>query len=61
VTGCAVGCAFSGLIVILALGLHLKLEHENRKRDQLYGEVEADAHVDVTKDGDRNARFRYLT
>jgi hypothetical protein len=61
VKGCAVGCAFTGLIVILALGLHLKLEHENRKRDRLYGEVEVDAHVDVTEGGDKNARFRYLT
>lgn len=55
------GCAFSRLIVILALGLHFKLEHENRKRDRLYGEVEAHAHVDVTDGGDANARFRYLT
>ncbi|KAF2625565.1 MFS general substrate transporter [Macroventuria anomochaeta] len=61
VKGCAVGCAFSGLIVILALGLHFKLEHENCKRNRLYGEVEADAHVDVTDGGDKNVRFRYLT
>lgn len=61
VKGCAIGCAFTGLIVILSLGLHLKLEHENRRRDRLYGEVEANAHVDVTDGGDKNARFRYLT
>lgn len=61
VTGCAVGCAFSGLIVILALGLHYKLEHENSKRDRLYGVVDPDAHVDVTDGGDKNKSFRYLS
>lgn len=59
--GCAVGCAFSGLIVLLSLGLHFKLEHENRKRDRLYGEVDPDAHVDVTDGGDKNNKFRYMT
>ncbi|CAN9122478.1 unnamed protein product [Alternaria alternata] len=61
VTGCAVGCAFSGLAVVLALGLHQKLEIENRKRDRLYGEVDTDAHVNVTDSGDKNVKFRYLT
>lgn len=61
VRGCAVGCALSGLIVILSLGLHLKLEQENRKRDCLYGQVEENMHVDVTQGGDKNTSFRYLT
>lgn len=61
VKGCAIGCAFTGLIVILSMGLHFKLEHENKKRDRLYGVVEDDAFVDVTNGGDKNTRFRYLT
>lgn len=61
VRGCAVGCAFTGLIVILSLGLHFKLEHENRKRDSLYGKVGEDVRVDVTDGGDQNVNFRYLT
>lgn len=47
--------------MVLALGLHQKLEIENRKRDRLYGEVDTDAHVDVTDGGDKNVKFRYLT
>ncbi|KAK0663327.1 putative transporter [Lasiodiplodia hormozganensis] len=61
VKGCAIGAAFTGLIVVLALGLHFKLEHENRRRDRLYGRVEADARVDVTVGGDKSRGFRYLT
>lgn len=40
--------------------LYLKLNHENRKRDRLYGPVTHDIRVDVTKDGDANPQFRYL-
>ncbi|KAF9634117.1 hypothetical protein BFW01_g5012 [Lasiodiplodia theobromae] len=61
VKGCAIGAGFTGLIVVLALGLHFKLEHENRRRDRLYGRVEADARVDVTVGGDKGRGFRYLT
>lgn len=61
VRGCAVGCGLSGMIVILALGLHFKLEHENKKRDRLYGSVEVNTYVDVTQGGDKNTAFRYLT
>ncbi|EON68139.1 hypothetical protein W97_07288 [Coniosporium apollinis CBS 100218] len=59
--GCALGCGFTGLIVILSLGLHFKLQHENRKRDRLYGKVPEDAQIDVTQGGDNNPNFRYFT
>jgi hypothetical protein len=61
IRGCAIGCGFTGLISILALGLHFKLEHENKKRDREYGTVEDNTQVDVTVSGDKNVNFRYLT
>jgi hypothetical protein len=61
VRGCAVGCGLSGLIVILALGLHFKLEHENRRRDRLYGKPEENVAIDVTQGGDGAQNFRYMT
>lgn len=61
VKGSAVGCALTALIVVLALGLHFKLEHENRKRDRLYGKTDASARIDVTDGGDQNHGFRYMT
>jgi len=45
----------------MALGLYAKLTLENKKRDRLYGTVSRDVHVDVTRDGDKNPQFRYLT
>lgn len=59
--GCALGCAFTGLIAILALGLHVTLTMENRRRDRVYGEVSEEQRVDVTDGGDQNPHFRYLT
>lgn len=59
--GCALGCAFTGLIAILALGLHVSLTIENRRRDRVYGEVSEEQRVDVTDGGDQNPHFRYLT
>lgn len=61
VRGCAVGCGLSGMIVILALGLHFKLERENKKRDRLYGKAEDNVTIDVTQGGDQSKSFRYLT
>ncbi|KAL2817730.1 major facilitator superfamily domain-containing protein [Aspergillus cavernicola] len=60
IRGCAIGCALTGSITIMALGLYLKLNHENKKRDRLYGPVTDDVRIDVTVDGDANPRFRYL-
>ncbi|SPO05395.1 related to nicotinamide mononucleotide permease [Cephalotrichum gorgonifer] len=61
VRGCATGCGLTGMIVILALGLHFKLEHENKQRDQLYGPADQNVIIDVTQGGDQNKNFRYLT
>ncbi|KAJ5227420.1 uncharacterized protein N7469_007426 [Penicillium citrinum] len=59
--GCAIGCAFTGLIVILAIGLHINLTLENKRRDRVYGKVNKHDRVDVTDGGDQNPKFRYLT
>ncbi|KAB8070535.1 major facilitator superfamily domain-containing protein [Aspergillus leporis] len=61
VRGCAIGCALTGLIAVLALGLYLKLAHENRRRDRVYGKVDSDLRVDVTEEGDNHPQFRYMT
>ncbi|KAJ5756598.1 hypothetical protein N7533_006141 [Penicillium manginii] len=58
---CALGCAFTGLIAILAVGLHIDLTMENKRRDREYGEVNEHDRVDVTDGGDNNKNFRYLT
>ncbi|KAJ6004594.1 hypothetical protein N7540_012963 [Penicillium herquei] len=60
-TGCAIGCALTGSIMILALGLHLSLALENKRRDRMYGVVGAEDRIDVTDGGDQNKNFRYLT
>jgi hypothetical protein len=49
------------MIVILSLGLHFKLEHENKKRDRLYGPADGNVAIDVTQGGDQNRNFRYLS
>lgn len=60
-TGCAIGCGLTGLIMVLAMGLHVSLRIENRRRDSLYGIVDPDDRVDVTEGGDDNPKFRYFT
>ncbi|KAL4936012.1 hypothetical protein BDV06DRAFT_233794 [Aspergillus oleicola] len=60
IRGCAIGCALTGCIAVMAGGLYLKLSDENRKRDRMYGPVTDDIRIDVTEDGDANPRFRYL-
>ncbi|KAL5343182.1 major facilitator superfamily domain-containing protein [Aspergillus crustosus] len=60
IRGCAIGCALSGCIAILAGGLYIKLNYENKKRDRLYGPVTEDMRIDVTENGDANPQFRYL-
>ncbi|KAJ5249964.1 hypothetical protein N7489_000374 [Penicillium chrysogenum] len=59
--GCALACAFTGLIAILAMGLSAKLTLENRRRDRVYGVVGVNERVDVTEAGDNHPNFRYLT
>ncbi|KAL4965540.1 putative MFS transporter [Aspergillus stella-maris] len=60
IRGCAIGCALTGCIAVMAGGLYLKLSYENKKRDRMYGPVTDDVRIDVTEDGDANPRFRYL-
>ncbi|RDA94516.1 hypothetical protein CP533_2701, partial [Ophiocordyceps camponoti-saundersi (nom. inval.)] len=59
--GCAVGCGLTGLMLVLALGMHFALEAENRRRDRMYGPADAEGEVDVTEAGDDHADFRYVT
>lgn len=59
--GTAIGCGLTGLISVLALGLHFALERENKRRDREHGPVDSDMAVDVTELGDKNKNFRYLT
>ncbi|KAM5355039.1 hypothetical protein ACJ41O_001685 [Fusarium nematophilum] len=60
-TGCAIGCGMSGLIVVLALGMHFALARENKRKDELYGPVDSQVEVDVSEQGDYNPNFRYFT
>ncbi|KAH6986577.1 major facilitator superfamily domain-containing protein [Ilyonectria sp. MPI-CAGE-AT-0026] len=61
VRGCSIGCALTFMITILSLGLHFKLDYENRKRDCEFGSVEDHEQLDVTLIGDKHPKFRYLT
>jgi hypothetical protein len=49
------------MTVFLSLTMHFLLERENKRRDELYGTVDADVEVDVTDEGDNHRNFRYLT
>lgn len=60
VKGCAVGCALTFLIVMLAVGLRIIMALENKKRDIKYGPVPKDTVIDVTSSGDNERFFRYL-
>ncbi len=59
--GCAIGCGLTFLIVVLSLGLHFKLSYENKKKDELYGPVDPNEQIDVSDNGDKHPKFRYLT
>ena len=59
--GCSLGSGLTGLIIILALRLHLKLSAENEKRDERFGFVDPEEHLDVSVLGDQHPKFRYLT
>lgn len=60
VKGCAIGCGFTGLIVVLSLGMYFRLRHINRTKDEKYGPVSDDQQLDVTTLGDSHPAFRYL-
>ncbi|PFH63292.1 hypothetical protein XA68_14944 [Ophiocordyceps unilateralis] len=61
VRGCAIGCGLAGLMLVLALGMHLVLKAENRRRNRMYGPVDSEGEVDVTEAGDDHGDFRYVT
>jgi hypothetical protein len=58
--GCAIGCGFTGSVVILSLGLVITLHHENKRKDRLFGEVDETEQFDISAEGDKHLRFRYL-
>ncbi|KAH7144520.1 major facilitator superfamily domain-containing protein [Dactylonectria estremocensis] len=59
--GSTIGCVLTGLISVLALGLHFALERENKRRDREFGTADDQVAVDVTELGDKHKNFRYLT
>jgi len=59
--GCAIGCGFTGAIVLLSLGLYFALRASNSKKDEKYGKITEDVDIDVTDLGDSHPQFRYLT
>ncbi|KAF4629374.1 hypothetical protein G7Y89_g8770 [Cudoniella acicularis] len=59
--GCSLGAGFTGLIILLSLGLHFKLDMENKRRDRVFGPVDSEENIDVSNLGDQNPKFRYLT
>ncbi|KAM0345824.1 hypothetical protein ACHAPU_006178 [Fusarium lateritium] len=61
VKGCALGCGFSGLVVILSLIMHFALERENKRKQDVYGPVDHDVAEDNLEQGDYGRNFRYLT
>ncbi|KAJ9602634.1 hypothetical protein H2200_012827 [Cladophialophora chaetospira] len=58
--GCAIGCGFTGSIVILSLGLVFTLHAENKKKDRLHGPVDESMQFDISEEGDKHPMFRYL-
>jgi hypothetical protein len=60
VKGCAIGCGFTGSIVIMALGLRWRLSRANKAKDVQYGAPAEDEQMDVTDLGDAHPHFRYL-
>jgi preprotein translocase subunit YajC len=51
----------SSAIVVLALIMYFALSRENKRKDELYGPVDAHVEVDVSEEGDYNRNFRYFT
>jgi len=59
--GCALGCVFTGLIIVSSLLLHFLLEKENKRRDREFGKPSEHEFLDVSDLGDNHPKFRYLT
>lgn len=62
VTGTAIGCGLSGLIVPMGIILHFAYTAENKRKDREYGTAQdREGPIDVTNDGDKHKDFRLLT
>jgi hypothetical protein len=62
ITGTAIGCGLTGLIIPTALVLHFRYAAENRRKDREFGQVQPDlAPIDVSDIGDKHNQFRLLT
>ena len=60
VKGCAIGCGFTGSIVILSLGLWFRMRQVNKRKDQAYGTINESEQLDITELGEKHPAFRYL-
>lgn len=60
VKGCAIGCGFTGSIVVLSLGLVFTLNRENEKKNSIHGLVDESVQIDISMEGDKHPMFRYL-
>lgn len=60
VKGCAIGCGFTGSIVVLSLALHFRLRYINSTRDKIHGPVDEHQQIDITDLGESHPSFRYL-
>jgi hypothetical protein len=60
VTGNAIGCGFTGSIILLAGALHFRMRQSNKKKDELYGPAASHEQLDITDLGEGHPSFRYL-
>ena len=60
VKGNAIGCGFTGSIVLLAACLYFRMHHLNKQKDALHGRADDDQQLDVTDLGENHPSFRYL-
>ncbi|KAK5169343.1 uncharacterized protein LTR77_005318 [Saxophila tyrrhenica] len=60
VKGNAIGCGFTGSIVLLAAGLYFRMRYLNKQKDALHGTATDNEQLDVTDLGESHPGFRYL-
>jgi hypothetical protein len=58
--GCAIGCGFTGSIVIFAFALRWRLSYINKQKDTLHGPADENEQIDVTDLGEKHPSFRYF-
>jgi hypothetical protein len=58
--GCAIGCGFTGSIVIFAFALRWRLSYINQQKDALHGPADDTEQIDVTDLGEKHPSFRYF-